>query len=185
MVMTVALAKWTLEDYHQMITAGILEGRRVELLHGEIVEMSPEGEPHSYFSDRLSKWLQRRLGERAQVREARPIVLPNDSQPEPDLAIVQPLDTVYLAHHPYPENIFWVIEYSNTTLTKDLGLKRDIYAQAGIQEYWVVNLKDLQLTVFRDLTPNGYQTELTLTEGVIAPLAFPDLQVEVQRLFRV
>jgi Uma2 family endonuclease len=183
--MTIALAKWTLADYHQMIVAGILEGRRVELLRGEIVEMSPEGEPHTYFSDRFSKWLQRQLGDRAQVREARPIVLLNDSQPEPDLAIVQPLDMVYLEHHPYPENIFWLIEYSNTTLTKDLGLKRDIYAQAGIQEYWVVNLKDLQLTVFRGLTPDGYQTELTLMEGAIAPLAFPDLQVEVQRLFRV
>ncbi len=183
--MTVTLARWSLAEYHQMIAAGILDSRRVELLQGEIVEMPPEGEPHTYFSDRLSKWLQRQLGERAQVRENHPIILPNNSQPEPDLAIVQPLDTVYLTHHPYPENIFWLIEYSNTTLTKDLGLKRDVYSEAGIQEYWVVNLKDLQLTIFRDLTSQGYQTELTLTAGMIAPLSFPDLQVEVQRLFRV
>ncbi len=58
--------------------------------------------------------------------------------------MVQPLDTVYLDHHPYFENVFWLIEYSNTTLAKDLTTKKDAYADAGILEYWVVNLKDLQ-----------------------------------------
>jgi Uma2 family endonuclease len=183
--MTITLAKWTLQDYHQMIAAGILDDRCVELLNGEIVEMPPEGEPHTYFSDRLSKVLQRRLGNRAQVREARPIILPNDSEPEPDIAVVQPLDTVYLEHHPSPKNIFWLIEYSKTTLNKDLTTKKDIYAEAGISEYWVVNLKDLQLIVFRDLTPNGYQTELTLTGGAISPVSFPDVQIEVKRMFSV
>jgi Uma2 family endonuclease len=183
--MTVATYKWTLDRYHQAVAAGVFDDQSVELLQGELVVMPPEGEPHTYFSDRLSKVLQRLLGERAQVREARPITLPNDSEPEPDIAIVQPLDAVYLEHHPYPENIFWLIEYSNTTLGKDLSVKKSSYVEAGIQEYWVVNLKDLQLIVFRDLTPSGYRTELTLTEGTIAPVAFPDVQIEVKRMFSV
>jgi Uma2 family endonuclease len=183
--MTVATYKWTLDRYHQAVAAGVFDDQSVELLQGELVVMPPEGEPHTYFSDRLSKVLQRLLGERAQVREARPITLPNDSEPEPDIAIVQPLDAVYLEHHPYPENIFWLIEYSNTTLGKDLSVKKSSYVEAGIQEYWVVNLKDLQLIVFRDLTPSGYRTELTRTEGTISPVAFPDVQIEVKRMFSV
>ncbi len=66
------------------------------------------------------------------------------------MAIVKPLGEVYLVHHPYPEDIFWIIEFSHSTLSKDLGDKKDIYAEAGIAEYWVVNLKNSQLLVFRD-----------------------------------
>ncbi|PSB03191.1 Uma2 family endonuclease [Merismopedia glauca] len=183
--MTIATYKWTIDRYHQAIAAGVFDDQPVELLKGELVIMSPEGEPHAYFSDRLAKLLQRLLGERVQIREGKPIALPNDSEPEPDIAVVQPLDAVYLEHHPYPENIFWLIEYSHTTLNKDLGVKKDTYAQGGIPEYWVVNLQDSQLTVFRDLTDEGYQTESILSSGAIAPLSFPEIEVEISRLFRL
>ena len=181
--MTVTLFKWTLELYHQAIEAGVFDDQNLELLRGELVIMPPEGEPHVYYSDRFAKVLLRLLAGRAQIREGRSITLPNNSEPEPDIAIVQPLDDVYLDHHPYPENIFWLIEYSRTTLAKDLGIKFEIYAEAGIREYWVVNLKDSELKVFRDPVGDRYQTELTLTEGAIAPLAFLDVQVEVRQLF--
>ncbi len=72
-----------------MIAAGILVDRRVELLQGEIVEMSPEGEPHAYFSSEAGEYLMRQLSDRAMVRLAKPITLPNNSEPEPDIAIVQ------------------------------------------------------------------------------------------------
>lgn len=182
--MTITTYKWGLERYHQAVDAGVFDDQPVELLKGELVVVSPEGLPHTYYSDRFSKILQKRLGNRAQVRESRPITLPNNSEPEPDIAIVQPLDQVYLEHHPYPDNIFWIIEYSNTTLAKDLGIKKTIYAEANIQEYWVVNLKDSQLVVFRNPTPVGFQTALTFAEGMLSPEAFPDLQIEVQQLFR-
>ncbi|MEO0935451.1 MAG: Uma2 family endonuclease, partial [Cyanobacteria bacterium J06641_2] len=104
--MTVTLAKWTIEEYHQMIEAGIFDNRRVELIRGEIVEMSPEGEPHAYFSTEAGTYLIRLLGDKAMVRPAKPIILPNNSEPEPDIAIVQPLGREYLEHHPYPENVF-------------------------------------------------------------------------------
>jgi Uma2 family endonuclease len=181
--MTLVTYKWTTDRYHQAVEAGVFDDQPIELLQGEIVLIAPEGTPHTYFSDRISKVLQRLLGERVQIREGRPITLPNNSEPEPDIAIVQPLDAVYLDHHPYPENIFFVIEYSNATLTKDLGTKQLTYAEAGILEYWVVNLKDSQLIIFRHPTTNGYQTEMVLTNGTISPLAFPEVLIEVQRMF--
>lgn len=180
--MSVVTAKWTLEDYHRMIEAGILSDRRVELLQGEIVEMSPEGEPHAYSSDEAGEYLSARLGNRAKVRHGKPVTLPNNSEAEPDIAIVQRLGREYRSHHPYPENIFWVIEYSQSSLDKDLELKTKVYAEAGIREYWVVNLKTSEIIVFRELENGEYTSKATLTEGTIQALAFPDIAIEVNSI---
>ncbi len=177
-------AKWTVTDYHQMIEAGILQDRRVELLRGEIVEMAPEGEPHAYCSHEAGEYLARLLGDRASVRQAKPITLPNASEPEPDLAIVQRLGREYRSHHPYSENIFWIVEYSNASLLKDLNIKSDVYAEAGIPEYWVVNLKTLQLVVFRIPQDGKYRSQQTFTSGTIQPVAFPDVDVSVDAVLQ-
>ncbi len=179
---TLTLAKISVEQYHRMVEAGIWDDRQVELLNGIIVEMSPEGKPHAHRSTDVGEYLIRLLGDRAQVRSAKPITLSDGSEPEPDLAIVQRLGDEYLVHHPYPENIFWVMEYSNTSLEKDLGIKAEIYAAAGIAEYWVVNLKENKLIVFRDPVNGKYQSQQELTSGQISPLAFADLAIEVARL---
>jgi Uma2 family endonuclease len=181
--MSVTTAKWTLDEYHRMIEVGLLDDRRVELLNGEIVEMSPEGEPHAYFSHEAAKYLGRLLGDRADIRQGKPITIPTSaSEPEPDLAIVQALGREYLQHHPYPENIFWLIESSNTSLSKDMNAKRKTYAAAGIHEYWVIDLKHHQLKVFRDPANGDYQSERELTTGKICPLAFSEIEISVQQL---
>ncbi|MEG3937694.1 Uma2 family endonuclease [Microcoleus sp. S36b_A3] len=181
--MSVTTVKWTVADYHRIIEAGILEGRKVELIGGEIIEIAPEGESHAYCSDEAGEYLMYLLGDRAKVRQGKPITLPlNNSEPEPDIAVIQRLGQNYREHHPYPENIFWLIEYSNSTLTKDLGIKSKIYAAAGIAEYWVVNLRTMELIVFRDPTDEGYQFRETLTHGNINPLAFPDVSIAIERL---
>lgn len=179
--MTVTNAKWTLDDYHRMIEVGLLEGRRVELLNGKIIEMPPEGPEHAYLGDESGKYLSGLLGDRARVRESRPITLPNDSEPEPDLAIVRPLGQIYRQRHPYAEDIFWLID-SNTSLIQDLDAKRKAYAAALIPEYWVVDLKHRLLKVFRAPVDGNYASESTFTTGEISPLAFPDIRVSVQRL---
>ncbi|NMF86507.1 Uma2 family endonuclease [Nodosilinea sp. P-1105] len=181
--MAVALYKWTLDRYHSAIDAGVFEDQAVELLRGDIVVMAPEREPHACYSSMGADYLRQLLGQRAAVRETKPITLPNDSEPIPDVAIVQPPLERYLDHHPYPEDIFWLIEYANTTLAKDLGEKKEAYAKAGIQEYWVVDLQHSQLKVFRDLAKGQYQTELTLRQGDLSLPAFENLQVQVRRLF--
>ncbi|WP_375472172.1 Uma2 family endonuclease [uncultured Nostoc sp.] len=180
--MTVTTYKWTIERYHRAIEAGIFDDQPIELLRGDLIVMPPEREPHAYYNTEAADYLLTLLGERAKIRDAKPITLPNDSEPVPDVAIVKPLGEVYLEYHPYPEDIFWIIEFSQSTLSKDLGEKKDIYAQAGIAEYWVVNLKNSQLQVFRDLKNGQYTTELTLTTGTIVPLAFGDVSVQVNRL---
>jgi Uma2 family endonuclease len=180
--MTMIAAKWRIEEYHRMVAADILSDRKVELLQGEIVEMPPEGEPHAYCSHEAADYLSRLLGDRATIRQAKPITLPNDSEPEPDLAIVQPLGRDYREHHPYSENIFWLIEYANSSLEKDLEIKSKVYAQVGIPEYWVVNLKKSYLVVFKEPLDGEYATKLTLTAREIKPILFPDLSVAVAQI---
>ncbi len=183
--MTVTTAKWTLDEYHRMIAAGILDERRVELLKGEIVEMSPEGEPHAYFSSEAGEYLTQLLGERAMIRLSKPITLPNNSEPEPGIAIVQRLGRKYLEHHPYPENIFWLIEYSDSSLDKDLKVKSQVYAEVKIPEYWVVDLKKRQIIVFRDPQDGEYASKLISTGGMIYSLAFPDTAISVDSIVSI
>ncbi|MGF1515835.1 MAG: Uma2 family endonuclease [Elainellaceae cyanobacterium] len=180
--MTLTTAKWTVNDYHHMVEAGILRDRRVELLQGEIVEMSPEGPTHAYLADEAGDYLEALLGDSAKVREGRPITLPDDSEPEPDIAIVAPLGRVYRERHPYAEDVFWLIEFSNTSLTKDLDPKRLTYASAGISEYWVVNLKTDELIIFRDSQQGDYQSQQSLAGGTVRPAAFPDVAISVARV---
>ncbi len=184
--MVVTTAKWTLDQYHQMIDAGILAEQRVELLNGEIIEMAPEGLEHAQLSTDTADYLRALLGTKALVRDGKPITLPDsNSEPQPDLTIAEPLRTVYRTqHHPYPENIFWVIEYSNTSLAKDLAVKRKTYAQAGIREYWVVNLKQRLVIVLEEPSQGDYQAEETVTEGEVYPSAFPEVAVSIQRLLK-
>lgn len=129
--MSLITTKWTIDEYHRMIAAGIIGDRAVELLKGEIIEMSPEKPPHAYSSDEAGEYLTKLLGDRAKVRHAKPITLPNNSEPEPDIAIVRRRGREYREHHPYPEDIFWLIEYANTSLEKDLEFKNQIYAEGG------------------------------------------------------
>ncbi len=180
--MVLSTIKWSIEDYHQIIKTGLLDDRPVELLAGEIVEMPREDPPHAYFSSEAWEYLTRLLGDRALVSQAKPITLPNQSEPEPDLAIVQPLGREYLSHHPYPENIFWVIEYANTSLEKDSTLKYHIYAEAGIPEYWLVNLQTAELIVYRQPRGRDYGSKMTLKEGAISPLAFPDVTIPIEAI---
>jgi Uma2 family endonuclease len=181
--MSITIAKWTIDQYHKIVDAGVLIDRRVELLAGDIVEMSPEGMFHAVYCGDAVDYLKQLLGNRAKVREAHPITLPNDSEPEPDIAVVMPSPTRYLDHHPYPADIFWLVEYADSTLTKDLNIKQQVYAAAGIREYWVVNLQALELIVFRDTCNAGYETETRFSTGYISPLSFPEIEIEVKRLF--
>jgi Uma2 family endonuclease len=178
-----APAKVTLDQYHLMVDAGVWDDRQVELLNGVVVEMPSEGASHASDASRTCEYLTLLLGARAHVRDGHPITLiKSGSEPEPDIAIVQRVDDYYRSHHPYPENIFWLIEYSNSSLDKDLGLKLHIYASEGIPEYWVINLKTNVHIVFRHPLEGKYQSRQELTSGTISPLAFPDVTIDVARL---
>ena len=128
--MTLITAKWSLDDYHQMIETGILDNRSVELLNGEIIQMSPAGAAHSFYCRGTAKYLRSILGARAEISEAHPISLLDDSEPEPDIAIIQAPDTLYQTRHPQASDVFWLIEIANSTLLKDLGVKQSLYARS-------------------------------------------------------
>ncbi|WP_392483097.1 Uma2 family endonuclease [Nostoc sp. C110] len=175
------LAKWSVDDYHRMVEAGILHGRHLELLAGEIVEISPETPIHYTTAKRGAKYLEELLLGKADVRFNGPITL-SDSEPEPDIAIVRLPESSYSDRHPAPQDIFWIVEVAKTSLNKDLEIKAAIYATAEIQEYWVLNLSAKQMIVFRNPQNGKYVEEYTLTQGTVTPLAFADISVSVQRL---
>ncbi|ACB50497.1 hypothetical protein cce_1147 [Crocosphaera subtropica ATCC 51142] len=162
----ITIAKWSVEDYHKIIETGILNDRPVELLEGTIIEMSPESPLHRKKCDAVADYLRDKLKGYAKVYEAHPITL-STSEPEPNIAIVRLPVSLYDNHHPYPEDIYWLIEISDKTLTKDLQQKRLIYAQAGIKEYWVIDVEKRELKVFKNLLNRNYQQEETYTKWTI------------------
>jgi Uma2 family endonuclease len=177
------LARWTVAEYHQMIAAGLLVDRRVELLNGQIIEMSPEGPEHRYQCSSLGDRLRVLLRDRAWISEAHPITL-DDSEPEPDLAIVRLPQSAFRDRHPGPADLFWVIEIARSTLATDLTHKRDLYARVGIPEYWVVDLVNRRVVVFRQPEAGCYSQAETVSDRPIAPLAFPDCAIDLAQLFQ-
>lgn len=178
------LYKWSVEDYHQIIESGVLEGKSVELLEGEIIEVSPESPLHTTINYSVVNYLRTLLVNSAVVREAHPITLDN-SEPEPDIAIVSSPYTNYISRHPYARDIYWLIEVSNKTLIKDLEEKSITYARNGIYEYWVIDLVNKKLWVFTNPKSDCYLDKQELTAGTINPVAFPNIDIEVEKLLTV
>ncbi len=180
----VKLRSWTVAEYHQMINTGILASHdRVELLNGEIIHMSPQLPPHSSTTQNSDEFLKVLLGDRASIRVQLPITL-SHSEPEPDLAIVRRRTDMYSAAHPSAADVFLIVEVSFTTLDFDRTTKAQIYGQAGIEDYWVLDVASRQLYVLRNPTSQGYGSELVLQEvDRISPLAFPNLTINVAQLF--
>ncbi|WP_083767401.1 Uma2 family endonuclease [Rippkaea orientalis] len=176
------LAKWTINNYHQMIDAGILAQRKVELIAGDIVEMTPEKPLHRRVTVKLADYFRDKLRGRGIIFEAHPITL-FDSEPEPDIIIAQlPLER-YDHRHPYAEDIELLIEVSDTTLKYDLDTKQKIYALAKIKEYWIIDIHGPQLKIFQQPESNRYLTQFNFTQGMISPIAFPDIEIESNKIF--
>ena len=176
----ITLAKWSVADYHRMIASGILGDRAVELLAGNIVEMSPEDPLHASRIRKVANTLRLLLNGLALISEAHPVTL-NESEPEPDIAVVRLPESRYDERHPGAEDIFWLIEVANRSLAKDLQEKKQAYATAGISEYWVIDINTNRLTIFRQPQGTDYLFK-QMVIGEIAPLAFPELILSVKQL---
>lgn len=182
--MVKTLTRWTVADYHHMIASGLLAGRRVELVNGQIVDMAPELPIHRATYRRGVKYLEALLGNQAVVFSAAPVTLPNDGEPEPDIAIVQSPESLYDSQHPGPADIYWLIEVSNSTLAYDLGEKANLYAQNNIQDYWVVeHIAAKQLWVHRQPNEGTYTSIEKFTSGILTPVTMPSIKVQIERLF--
>ena len=176
----------TVQEYHRMAEIGILnEGERVELLAGQIVKMAAKGTAHSASVTRTEKLVNNRLGNRVLVRLQDPVRLNDNSEPEPDIALVVPDPLYYEDHHPTPSEVYLIIEVADRTLKTDLGIKATIYALSGIADYWVLDVNNRQLHVFREPSQDGYQSIAVLgDDGSISPLQFPDISFMVGEMLR-
>ncbi len=131
--------RFTVAEYHRMIDTEILdEDEHVELLEGEIVQMSPQEKPHARATRKLTRWFNQALGDDYAVRPRLPLTLP-DSEPEPDLAIGRAEDEATADRH--PNTALLVVEIADSSARYDLVVKSRIYAKAGVPEYWLVLLK--------------------------------------------
>ncbi len=186
MSITVAKRLFTVEEYHEMARAGILdEDDRVELLAGEIVEMSPIGSRHAACVDQLNKILVQQIGNKAIVRVQNPIRLSPYSEPQPDLALLKPREDFYANGHPTPEDVFLIIEVAESSVEFDRDVKLPLYAEAGIPEVWIVDLEARFLEVYRNPTARTYSIiKKYKPKERIAPQAFPEVTVDLEDLFR-
>ncbi len=175
------LTKWSLQDYHKMIEAGILEGRPVQLINGEIVEMSPEGPIHSNNIIKAARYLESILQNLAHVREAHPITLSN-SEPEPDIAIVKGTIDNYWRKHPTASDINLVIEVAQSSVHYDKVIKAKLYAAEGIPEYWLIDLNNNVVIVYTAPENGEYKNAASFKAGIITPISFPKIAVEVEKL---
>lgn len=149
-------------------------GERTELIDGHITLMAPKGTPHVTALHLLANALRGKLGDAALVRTQDPIYIDERSEPEPDLALVQGSILDYADQHPHPSQIYLVVEVADSTLKQDCEVKDKLYAQAGIQDYWVLDLKNRQLHLFQSPSPDGYSRHLILAEpSEVEPQAFP------------
>lgn len=174
----------TVFDYHRMIEAGILhEDDRVELLEGVIVEMSPQSERHAQAIQRLTRILFRALGDDYAIRPQLPLTLGENSEPEPDIAVMRAQDA--LSHREHPSRALLVIEVAGDSLRKDRAVKSNLYARFGVAEYWVVNLEERTIEVQRDPGPDGrYRWMRAATvEDTLEAASVPGVRVPVAELF--
>ncbi|MBD2328555.1 Uma2 family endonuclease [Alkalinema sp. FACHB-956] len=178
------LKRWTVQDYHRMSEVGILApNERTELIAGHITLMVAKGTAHVTSLHLLANTLRDLLGSTALIRTQDPIQLDDFSEPEPDLAIVKGNILDYADHHPCPRDVLLVVEVADSTLKQDCEIKDKLYAQAGIPEYWVLDLKNRQLHIFRNPTATSYTSHLILTEpNEVSPLEFPHLTLTLSDL---
>jgi Uma2 family endonuclease len=141
------------------------EDDRVELVCGEIIEMSPIGEPHAACVGRLTQDITLMLLRSAIVWVQNPIVLDDYSEPQPDVAVLRPRADFYGQAHPRPEDVLLVIEVSDTTLGYDRKIKVPLYARSGIPETWIVNLPEKRIEVYADPAGGIYQTIKSYSRG--------------------
>jgi Uma2 family endonuclease len=176
--------RFTVEQYHQMAEAGILTANdRVELIEGEIIEMSPVGRHHAACVKRLIRLFSQPVGERAIVAAQDPVELSDRSELQPDFALLQPRPDFYEAGHPHPQDVFLLVEVADTTVESDREVKISLYARSGIVEVWLVNINQQSIEVHREPAFNRYGNVQHFQRGQqLSVQAFPDIRLTVDEI---
>ncbi len=181
---TSEIHRWTREEYERIVETGGFEGWNVELIDGTLYDMTPQTSRHAGLTAKISGVLTEIDPGEHLIRHHSPLAVPGDSLPEPDLAVVppDPAGDYYVSAHPTMAVL--VVEIADSSLRYDRAVKVRAYAQAGIPEYWILNLVSWQLEVHRDPSGNGYGKRTVLGLGdEISPLFAAGETIRVSRLF--
>jgi Uma2 family endonuclease len=147
---------FSVEEFHRLGELGFFgEDERIELIGGELVFMNPIGSDHAFTVDFLAQNLIKRLPDEYWLRVQNPIVLGNNDEPEPDIAIVKRGN--YRKRHPQSEDVLWIIEVADSSLRYDREVKIPLYAEFGIPECWLIDLANRRLEVYRQPSASGYR----------------------------
>lgn len=181
-----ALHRFSTEEYHRMAELGFLApDARVELLDGEIHDMSPIGPLHSGVVNRLNRFFNLRAKGRWIVSTQNPVGLDKYSEPQPDLTLLKPAPDDYVSHHPVPDDVLLLIEVADSSLEFDHRKKLPIYAREEIRELWIIDLQDLTVEVYREPHFTGYENTAVFRIGdQVSPAAFPDATLDLGELLR-
>ncbi len=177
--------RFTVDEYYRMVPAGLLrEDDRVELIDGEIIEMTPIGSPHAGTVTRLIRHFSGTVGDAALVSAQNPVRLSDLSEPEPDLMLLRPRSDAYTKSHPGPADVLLVVEVSDSSLAYDRDVKVPLYSRHELGEVWIVDLSAQVILVYRHPGPDGYAdvSEVHLGSSV-APLALPAHGLDTAALF--
>jgi Uma2 family endonuclease len=169
------------DDYHRMAQAGILsEDDRVELIDGEIVAMTPIGPRHNASVDRAVRALVTAAGEQAIVRVQGSVRLDRFREPQPDLVLLRPQPDFYASRLPGPSDILLIVEIAESSIAYDREVKTRLYAEAGVSEYWLVDLDDRVVWCHTEPRGGGYHKVRQCRSGQsIAPESLPDCRIAV------
>ncbi len=185
MVLQLVRHQFTVKQFHQMAESGILsENDRLELIRGEMIDMSPIGRRHAGCVNRLVNLLIQLLGKQIVLAPQNPVELDESSEPQPDIALLKPRPDFYRNSHPQPEDIFLLIEVADTTVKYDREVKIPLYAKANIPEVWLVDVNQEVIEVYRNPLQGVYQDVQKLVNNqVLSILAFPDVYINVSEVF--
>lgn len=178
--------RFNVNEYYRMGETGVLPpDARVELLDGEIFDMSPIGPFHGGVTNHLTQLFAAAAKGRWMVSAGTPVRLDDFSEPQPDIMLVKPSADFYRKAHPRPADVYLLIEVADTSLMRDVTEKLPVYGRSGVAEVWIVNLNDESIEVYRQPQFTGYGSKTVLSPGDLArPQAFPDVAIDVADLLK-
>ena len=179
MAIEISKRLFNVHDYHRMVDAGILfEGDRVELIRGEILTMSPIGPRHSAAVVRALQYLVRAVGDSAIVGVQGSVRLDEYDEPQPDVYLLRPKDDYYASGHAGPSDIFLIIEMADSSLEYDQTVKARLYAETGVPEYWIADVRNDRLLTFSEIRDDEYRSRGELHRGEsITPKLLPECRI--------
>ena len=175
--------KFTTEDFYHLYETGVFNSKdRIELLNGEIIIMHAIGYRHAQAVTNLNAYLSEQARRRYKISPQNPVELERYSAPQPDLTLV-PWSRGNSKRHPAPEEVFLIIEVADSSLDYDREEKLRAYAATGIREFWILNLQDDRLEIYRQPEGPAYREQIIIpADGTASPLAFPDVTIALAEI---